>query len=139
MFSWHTEDLDLYSINYLHTGKSKFWYCIARDEGWKLEHLVKSHFADNFTKCSEFLRHKTIVVSPYHLLNHYKDIKISKTVHNPGEFIITFGKTYHSGFNWGFNIAEAVNYATPKWLKLFIEAKPCKCITDSVKIDKEEF
>lgn len=28
-FCWHTEDLDLSGINYIHEGKSKFWYSVC--------------------------------------------------------------------------------------------------------------
>ena len=41
---------------------------------------------------------------------------ISKVEHNKNEFILVFGGAYHTGFNFGFNVAEAVNYATPHWL-----------------------
>lgn len=60
-------------------------------------------------------------------------------IQNPGEFIVTFGAAYHAGFNWGFNIAEAVNFATPRWLDILPDAKSCTCIKDSVKMDKIEF
>jgi len=46
---------------------------------------------------------------------------------------------YHSGFNWGFNIAEAVNMGSLAWLSNFAYAKSCNCVKDSVKIDRAAF
>lgn len=60
-------------------------------------------------------------------------------IHEKGQFIATFGGAYHAGFNYGFNIAEAVNFATPLWLPIFLKAKSCVCLRDNVKIDKKEF
>lgn len=77
-------------------------------------------------------------MNPYSMLKIDPSIRMSKVVHNPNEFIVTFGGTYHQGFNWGFNMAEAVNFATDSWLGLCLRANNCQCHKDSVKIDHEE-
>jgi DNA damage-responsive transcriptional repressor / [histone H3]-trimethyl-L-lysine36 demethylase len=57
-------------------------------------------------------------------------IKLTKVIHNPGEFMITRAAGYHSGFNFGYNLAEAVNFALPYWLDIAQNVKCCTC-TDS--------
>ena len=53
--------------------------------------------------------------------------------------MITAPGAYHFGFNVGFNVAEAVNYATPYWLEMQqrAPAKHCRCRADSVKVNRE--
>ncbi len=60
-------------------------------------------------------------------------LKIHKVEHKEGEFICVFGGAYHTGFNFGFNIAEAVNYGTMDWLSQLLNAKSCTCSKNSVR------
>lgn len=62
-------------------------------------------------------------------------IEYQTAIQFPGEIIISFPGAYHAGFNHGFNIAEAVNFATEAWFELGRKAKKCLCRPFSVNID----
>ena len=50
------------------------------------------------------------------LLLQARGVPVHRLVHQEGSFVITFPNAYHSGFNTGFNCAEAVNFGPPDWL-----------------------
>lgn len=66
-------------------------------------------------------------------------IKVRKGLHNAGEFMVTRSRGYHAGFNLGFNVAEAVNFALPRWLKVAKQVGVCTCANDSVSMNAESF
>ena len=42
--------------------------------------------------------------------------QIFRTNQHAGEFIVTFPRAYHAGFNQGYNFAEAVNFCPADWV-----------------------
>ena len=54
-------------------------------------------------------------------------VKLHKMVQRPREFVIARAMAYHSGFNAGFNIAEAVNFALPSWIDIAKDVSYCRC------------
>ena len=137
-FAWHLEDVDLYSINYIHFGAPKQWYSISQKDAPKFENAMKSIWGEDAKSCDQFLRHKTYLVSPSMLKSKY-GVTVNKVVHREGQFIITFPIGYHSGYNLGYNCAESVNFAIPEWLEYGKTARKCQCEADSVFIDVDWF
>eukprot|EP00730_Choanoeca_flexa_P002058 TRINITY_DN10895_c0_g1_i3.p1 TRINITY_DN10895_c0_g1~~TRINITY_DN10895_c0_g1_i3.p1 ORF type:complete len:1127 (+),score=288.84 TRINITY_DN10895_c0_g1_i3:198-3578(+) len=136
-FCWHTEDMDLYSINYIHTGMPKTWYAIRPGDASKFDAVVNRLFEHEHRACRNFTRHKTSMIAPHVLAQH--GVRVAKTVHRAGEFMITFPRGYHAGFNHGFNIAESTNFASDRWIDYGLEAVPCLCRGDTVRIDMDVF
>lgn len=136
-FAWHLEDVDLYSINYIHFGAPKQWYSISQADARRFETTMRSIWPNDAKNCDQFLRHKTYLISPQLLESQHK-IKVNRLVHNEGEFVITFPYGYHSGYNLGYNCAESVNFATEAWLDYGKVARKCNCEADSVWVDVRE-
>ncbi|KAM9796215.1 lysine-specific demethylase 4A isoform 3-T3 [Syngnathus typhle] len=136
-FAWHTEDMDLYSINYLHFGEPKSWYAVPPEHGRRLERLAKGFFPGNAQSCEAFLRHKMTLISPS-ILKKY-GIPFEKVTQEAGQFIVTFPFSYHAGFNHGFNCAESTNFAMERWIDYGKQATLCSCRQDMVKISMDVF
>ena len=76
--------------------------------------------------CSQFLRHKSYLASP--TLLSKSSCRPNYLVQQAGEFVITFPRGYHAGFNLGFNCAESVNFALESWIELGKRARACQCV-----------
>jgi hypothetical protein len=136
-FAWHLEDVDLYSINYIHFGAPKQWYSISQEDARKFEAAMRKIWPNDAKHCDQFLRHKTYLISPEKLKSQF-NITVNKLVHYEGEFVITYPYGYHSGFNIGYNCAESVNFANEEWLNYGRISKKCNCEADSVWVDVYE-
>ncbi|CAK7315154.1 Lysine-specific demethylase 4D [Vulpes lagopus] len=66
-------------------------------------------------------------------------IPVNRITQEAGEFMVTFPYGYHSGFNHGFNCAEAINFATPRWIDYGKVASQCSCGEARVTFSMDAF
>ncbi|XP_041953947.1 lysine-specific demethylase 5B-B isoform X1 [Alosa sapidissima] len=115
-FCWHIEDHWSYSINYLHWGEPKTWYGAPGYAAEQLEAVMRKLAPELFESQPDLLHQLVTIMNPNTLMSH--GVPIYRTNQCAGEFVITFPRAYHSGFNQGFNFAEAVNFCTVDWMPL---------------------
>nr|TKW09540.1 hypothetical protein SEVIR_6G108800v2 [Setaria viridis] len=113
-FCWHVEDHFLYSLNYMHFGEPKVWYGVPGGEAVKLEESMRNNLPKLFEEQPDLLHELVTQLSPSVLKS--EGVSVYRAVQKPGEFVLTLPRAYHSGFNSGFNCAEAVNIAPVDWL-----------------------
>ncbi|XP_062579330.1 lysine-specific demethylase 5A-like isoform X4 [Saccostrea cucullata] len=115
-FCWHNEDHWSYSINYMHWGEPKTWYGVPGAMADLFEDVMKKSAPELFEASPDLLHQLTTIMNPNILMDH--GVPIVRTNQHAGEFIITFPRAYHAGFNQGYNFAEAVNFAPADWLPI---------------------
>ena len=115
-FCWHVEDHWTPSINFLHWGEPKTWYGIPSAYAEKAETVMRESAAELFQAQPDLLHHIVTTMNPNVLQAH--GVPVYRMDQYAGEFIITFSRGYHAGFNHGYNLAEAVNFAPPDWLEI---------------------
>nr|QEG03040.1 lysine-specific demethylase JMJ18-like isoform X1 [Cymbidium ensifolium] len=113
-FCWHVEDHHLYSLNYMHWGDPKIWYGVPGNAAVKLEEAMRKHLPELFEEQPDLLHELVTQLSPSVLKS--EGVPVYRAIQKAGEFVLTFPRAYHSGFNCGFNCAEAVNVAPMDWL-----------------------
>ncbi|TFJ98281.1 SH2 domain-containing protein 6 [Platysternon megacephalum] len=105
-FCWHIEDHWSYSINYLHWGEPKTWYGVPSFAAEHLEDVMKKLTPELFESQPDLLHQLVTLMNPNTLMAH--GVPVVRTNQCAGEFVITFPRAYHSGFNQGYNFAEAL-------------------------------
>ena len=114
-FCWHTEDNWLYSVNYNHRGAAKRWYGVSGAAAPELERAMRENVPSLFEADPALLHHLVTLMPPTRLKSF--GVPVTTTWQRAGDFIVTFPRSYHAGFNEGFNHCEAVNFAPPDWLE----------------------
>ena len=107
------------------------------EHGRRLERLASALFPESSRSCEAFLRHKAALISPTVLRDN--GIPFGRVTQEAGEFMVTFPYGYHSGFNHGFNCAEAINFATPRWIDYGKVASQCSCGEAQVAFSMDAF
>lgn len=119
LFIWPVEDVLLYSANYQLEGGGEIWFVVTRVDKDLFENAVAGPWN---SRCKQFVCEPRID-SPEDLLpisDKTADFRYYRFSQHPGDLVITWPGSYHSGFNmnWNHELNEAVDFATKDRLEM---------------------
>jgi len=86
----------------VHWGETKTWYGIPGEDAEKFEAAIKSEAPDLFEAQSDLLFQLVTLMNPKRLTD--AGVRVFACNQRAGEFVITFPKAYHAGFNHGVRL-----------------------------------
>jgi len=83
----------------VHWGETKTWYGIPGSAAEKFEEALRSEAPDLFDSQPDLLFQLVTLMTPERLKQAGVPVYVCNQ--RPGEFVVTFPKAYHCGFNHG--------------------------------------
>lgn len=98
------------------SGSPKIWYGVPTTAADAFEAAMRAEVPELFKNSPDLLHHMTTMIPPEKVQAY--GVPVYRLEQMTGEFVITFPRAYHAGFNAGFNFAEAVNFCPADWVSV---------------------
>ncbi|XP_072051876.1 LOW QUALITY PROTEIN: uncharacterized protein [Amphiura filiformis] len=121
--TWNCDRHSLPSIEYLHSGAPKIWYCIPSSEVNRTEKLLQTNVPNLCPRQQQHLlmnQSFLCMIPPQVLLN--AGIPVRRIEQNCEEFVVTFPGAAACSISCGYNVAEAIHCASPSWLATGVQS-----------------
>lgn len=93
----------------MHWGETKTWYSIPGEDAEKFEAAIRREAPDLFEVQPDLLFQLVTLMNPKRLKEAGVDVYSCNQ--RAGEFVITFPKAYHAGFNHGVRFSSPAGVA----------------------------
>jgi len=106
----HCNTINLVACIVVHWGETKTWYGIPGDDAEKFEAAIKREAPDLFESQPDLLFQLVTLMNPARVRE--AGVRVYACNQRAGEFVITFPKAYHAGFNHGVRSLDNTSDAT---------------------------
>jgi hypothetical protein len=118
----------------VHWGETKTWYGIPGADAEKFEAAIRSEAPDLFEAQPDLLFQLVTLMNPQRLTE--AGVRIYACNQRAGEFVVTFPKAYHAGFNHGVRVSLFIDGALISQFRSLISTRQSilLCLSGSLSV-----